>query len=323
MGTGPGNIVKQTAFVFPPDEHVPAPLQVTLVGCDWSDPDLPYSYTRESAAHTAFEYVTAGTIALDINGLNLRPQAGDAYIIHKGSRFHAHQADDKPWAKLWLIVVGALAENMIPAYGLDQVYHIRDFPSRGLFEDAFRIASSGGDRQDIQQRLAVIAYSIILALSSAAAQSACRFSPEILRAKNYLDSRVDGTVTTADLGRAMGRSPAHALRLFKKEMGISPHAYFLNRKIEEAKVLLLHSHLTVKEIAYRLGFADEFHFSNAFKRKTGASPTSFRSRASAARPVASGATPAGSPIPHPLNTGSSRASPSPRSRWRRTPWPDS
>ncbi len=66
--------------------------------------------------------------------------------------------------------------------------------------------------------------------------------------------------------------------LFKKEYGISPQQYLINRRIEMAKHLLIQkdeSH-TVKEIAYATGFSDPLYFSRLFKKSTGFSPLAFR-----------------------------------------------
>ena len=61
----------------------------------------------------------------------------------------------------------------------------------------------------------------------------------------------------------------------------------MNKKVETAKRLLLYSRLSVKEIAARLSFSDQYYFSNYFKRKTGAAPRTYRNQFPAqARPPA-------------------------------------
>ena len=63
--------------------------------------------------------------------------------------------------------------------------------------------------------------------------------------------------------------------MFKRAYGITPYDYILTRKIETAKLLLKNSSLSVKEIAYRLNFADEHYFSNIFLQKTGVRPKKY------------------------------------------------
>ena len=56
----------------------------------------------------------------------------------------------------------------------------------------------------------------------------------------------------------------------------------------EAVRLLRFSDLSIKEIAARLGFNDQFAFSKAFKRQRGVAPLDYRSHGRAARELLSG-----------------------------------
>jgi len=49
----------------------------------------------------------------------------------------------------------------------------------------------------------------------------------------------------------------------------------LNFKLDKAKELIWQGRLSLTEIAYELGFNDQAHFSNAFKKSTGLSPRAF------------------------------------------------
>lgn len=63
----------------------------------------------------------------------------------------------------------------------------------------------------------------------------------------------------------------------KQNYGSSPKTIILDKKITEAKRLLYFTDLTVKEIAFKLGFEDGSYFSRIFKQKTNISPTDFKS----------------------------------------------
>lgn len=63
----------------------------------------------------------------------------------------------------------------------------------------------------------------------------------------------------------------------KENYGQSPKTIILDKKITEAKRLLYFTDLSVKEIAFRLGFEDSSYFSRIFKQKTNLSPTEFKS----------------------------------------------
>ena len=74
------------------------------------------------------------------------------------------------------------------------------------------------------------------------------------------------------------KSESQAIKIFKKEFGITPFKYLWQKKIGLAKSMLKSTNLSVKEIAFRLNYADEYYFSNAFKQKVGISPSEYRKR---------------------------------------------
>ncbi len=64
--------------------------------------------------------------------------------------------------------------------------------------------------------------------------------------------------------------------LFSMVNGITLEHYIISQKIEKAKEYLFYDELSVKEIAYRLGYSSVAHLSTQFKKVTGFTPTQFR-----------------------------------------------
>ena len=65
---------------------------------------------------------------------------------------------------------------------------------------------------------------------------------------------------------------------FSRLEGVAPAKYRMRRLIDRACELMHEPELTNKQIAFKLGFANEFYFSRRFKQITGASPRTFRQR---------------------------------------------
>ena len=76
----------------------------------------------------------------------------------------------------------------------------------------------------------------------------------------------------------LGMTTGTLSRLLTKLTGRSTKQVILDRLILEAVRLLRFSDLSIKEIAARLGFSDQFAFSKAFKRQHGEAPADFRQR---------------------------------------------
>ncbi|MBN2617997.1 MAG: helix-turn-helix transcriptional regulator [Spirochaetales bacterium] len=96
---------------------------------------------------------------------------------------------------------------------------------------------------------------------------------EIIR---YMDNNLHKKMKIEDFSDFFSIPPTKLTKLFNSRTGISPMDYFIRLKIDAACYLLKSGDFLNKEIAQNLGFSDEFHFSKAFKRKTGLSPREYR-----------------------------------------------
>ena len=65
-------------------------------------------------------------------------------------------------------------------------------------------------------------------------------------------------------------------RLFKEETGMSVIDYINNCRISKAEVLLIDENISIKDVAYSVGFTDQMYFSKVFKKLRGQTPTEFR-----------------------------------------------
>jgi len=80
----------------------------------------------------------------------------------------------------------------------------------------------------------------------------------------------------AELAQMATMSRYQLIRAFRALTGMTPHAYQLNLRINQARAWLL-SGEEMADIAYRLGFADQSHFQRVFKAYAGVTPGLYRS----------------------------------------------
>jgi len=78
--------------------------------------------------------------------------------------------------------------------------------------------------------------------------------------------------------RELGMSYDNFRRRFATTTGVSPGRYQTTKLMDKACALMLAERMTNKELAERLNFCDEFHFSRTFKTVVGLTPTQFRSK---------------------------------------------
>ncbi len=108
-----------------------------------------------------------------------------------------------------------------------------------------------------------------------AARSAPRDGGVIAWVRDYLEAHHAEAISLEQLAGLVQRHPRHLIEAFRRVYGVPPHTYLLQRRVREAKRLLL-SEQTPLEVALSLGFYDQAHFSGTFKRFTGVTPGQFR-----------------------------------------------
>jgi AraC family transcriptional regulator len=96
------------------------------------------------------------------------------------------------------------------------------------------------------------------------------------RVLDYIEARLEGHVSLAELATVAGMNAFRFLRAFKLATGQPPHRYLLRARVDRAKSLLDHPGLSISEVALRTGFASASHFAATFHRITGSTPRSWR-----------------------------------------------
>ena len=96
------------------------------------------------------------------------------------------------------------------------------------------------------------------------------------RAIDYIETRFAGPISLQELANAAGLSVRHFSRAFRDATGRSPHQYLLQRRVDEAKVLIRQG-LPLAEVAAQCGFCDQSQLTRTFVRQVGITPGRFRS----------------------------------------------
>ena len=93
----------------------------------------------------------------------------------------------------------------------------------------------------------------------------------VRRAREYIDAHIGSNPALQEIADVAGLSPFHLLREFKRVIGLAPHAYLMQRRVEHAKRLLLAGR-PMRAIAIDLGYADQSHLSREIRRFYGVPP---------------------------------------------------
>ena len=102
-----------------------------------------------------------------------------------------------------------------------------------------------------------------------------RHSPPVGRALRRLDAAAGDSVSLTELAELAGVSRFQLLRGFSREVGVTPHAYLIQRRVRLARRFLAGG-LSPAAAAAEAGFADQSHMTRAFVRQLGVTPARYR-----------------------------------------------
>ena len=100
----------------------------------------------------------------------------------------------------------------------------------------------------------------------------------VRRALDYMHANLAANLRLADIARAARMSVYHFSRTFRKAVGIGPHRYLLQARVEHVKALLRSGDRSLATIADETGFSDQSHMSRVFRKSTGWSPKAYRAQ---------------------------------------------
>ena len=101
-----------------------------------------------------------------------------------------------------------------------------------------------------------------------------RATPYVARARAHLDENWIRNVSLDELATVAGVSKFHLARRFTEAVGLPPHTYQNQVRVNRAKEMLREG-ISVQDAAVRTGFSDASHLCRHFKRFTGTTPGRF------------------------------------------------
>jgi AraC family transcriptional regulator len=96
--------------------------------------------------------------------------------------------------------------------------------------------------------------------------------------QEYIDAHLGADISLADLAGLLALPIDTFARQFRATTGLSPYAYVITRRVEQACSLLCETDLPISEIALALGFSSQSHFTTTFRRVKGVTPQIYRAQ---------------------------------------------
>jgi AraC-like DNA-binding protein len=219
--------------------------------------------------------VDAGAITYDLDTRHRGASGESVAILPPGVIHDGRAADGVPgFRKRNLYLEASFLPDALIGPAVDRT-NLHDPALRRALATLHDALVAGEGPLDGEARLALIGERIAAHLSPRTATA--RRAPEGAvadRLRQLLDAHLTENVALSDAAALLDRSVPHLVRSFTRTYGVSPHAYVIGRRIDAARPQLL-AGARPADVAARLGFHDQAHFTRHFRRHTSVTPARY------------------------------------------------
>jgi len=216
----------------------------------------------------------------DVHGLDLPVSAGDAILVFPGLAHTYGPLPGTKWNEVYIVFNGPVFDTWQIQGVLSPAKPVRSLPASRDWKEAFMSVFEAGEGQDdtIRRSLQVCRLLTILTEGLAGSEPAASTASShwATQAFAMLSNTDEPRRSLAEIAGELGMSVETFRRRFRAETGESPAHWRAERYLETACHWMRYTQLTNAQIAARLGFSDEFHFSRRFSQLRGQSPSEFR-----------------------------------------------
>ncbi|MBO4286515.1 MAG: AraC family transcriptional regulator [Bacilli bacterium] len=221
-----------------------------------------------------FHYVVSGRGILILNKKEYHLGKGDIFFIPRQTDAIYFPDKEDPWHYRWIGFDGSKADEYLSSLNITIDNPIVSDSGKKYLKYFNAIVTSYGERGYLDVLALGNAYQLfgemLLTREEVAGISSVKATVE--QAKAFINNNYQFDITIKDIAKNAKTAPNYLSTIFHKEEGMSTKKYLTRVRMENAKQLLLTGHFKVKEVAERVGYDNQLHFSAAFKAYYGKSP---------------------------------------------------
>lgn len=249
-------------------------------------PDAKYHFRKRDtgANENILIYCEKGKGWIEQNGERYNLAANQVYII-PAKEAHSYGANiHDPWSIYWLHFKGEnthfFSSMFQKVLSLKEADNSRYKDRISLFDEMYQNLIMGYNPDNLEY----ISFCLRHFLASFKYLNQFReiknikVDDVIQQSIHYMKNNLENKITLQDIADAVGYSSSHLINLFTQKTSYPPMVYYNQLRVQRACSYLQFSELKIKEIAFRLGYYDPFHFSKAFFKEMQITPREYRKR---------------------------------------------
>ena len=245
--------------------------------------DSAACYAPHSHSTLSIGAVDGGESVFSRNGQRQKLVRGDVVLIPAGEVHSCNPADDGRWSYQMLYLDPAWIGGVVGEMGVFDAMVLNRLPPdvapRRVHERLTQLNkclfSSATDEDKEAALLVFVGDLFAEGRLRRKVRTGALDSARLRAVQALIAERCAESLSLDKLAREAGMSRYHFVRAFSRAIGMTPHAWQLDRRIERARALLEQG-MSLADAALQLGFADQSHFQRAFKQRVAATPGEYR-----------------------------------------------
>ncbi len=221
-----------------------------------------------------FHYVVSGKGILILNKKEYHLGKGAIFFIPRQTDAIYFPDKEDPWHYRWLGFDGEKADEYLSYLGIDIDNPIVYDNNKKYLKHFNAIVTNHEERGLLDIQALGCAYQLFgeMLLSKEEVSGISTVKATVEQAKAFINNNYQFDITIKDIARNAKTAPNYLSTIFHREEGMSTKKYLTKVRMENAKQLLLTGHFKIKEVAERVGYDNQLHFSAQFRSYYGKSP---------------------------------------------------
>jgi AraC-like DNA-binding protein len=224
-------------------------------------------------------YITGGTGIFEAEGNEYQAVPGSMFLLSPGMKHKYKPVFETGWTEYWVGFKGGFFLTLLEEGYLSKEHIFFDMGLHNEIISVFnQIFYEVRNQQPLYQLKACSGVLSLIAGMLAAERRRKQpnyYQKIVEKAKCLMESNIYGAINVPFISEQIGVSTSRFNEIFKTYTSMTPYQYFIHIKIHKAESLL-EEDAPVKEVAFQLGFEDQYYFSRLFKLKTGIAPSEWK-----------------------------------------------
>ena len=249
---------------------------LSLIYCGKRINSVSHCYHPHTRDDFIISYVLRGTALFHSGGKTHQLSKNDIFVTFPKSLANYACPKNSLWSIKWIVVRGKQIEEYLKLLGISVSNPVVKASSPEI-EFVFDTLLELFDDPRTESKIACIAdthrlFSILMG----DIQRGRFVSEKMQQALNLITERYCEEITVEFIADSLGYEMKYFSKLFKSQIGTSPHALICSLRMKKACRMLIYTDLPIKEIAKETGYSDQFYFHRIFKQQIGVTPSEYR-----------------------------------------------